>query len=254
MGTDLPKDELDRILQEKIIPDVIGRVAPREIKEAFILGGQPGSGKSTLAREILKSPNVVFINGDDLRPYHPYYYYFLQNDDQEAADMTQAVCNSWVEELIKECARRGLSLIVEGTLRTMEAPLSTARLLADANYSVNLAVVSAPYDLSLISLKYRYSELKQLGLAARYTKKSSHDESFRKMPDTMSALLENKNLFKKIFIYLRTSSGFRIEAFDPSQADELMKVFNAGRTRQLDEKEKELLQNTPRELARIPIR
>ena len=170
---DLPQDEIDNIFTDMILPQVIGDVSSQVKKEAFILGGQPGSGKSALVREILKSnTNTVFINGDDLRSYHPKYYFYLKQDDKEAADLTQSVCNLWVEALIKECAARDLNMIIEGTMRKKEAPLSTAKILRVSHYYVYLVALSTPYELFLLSLEYRYNELKRLGSFARYTKKT----------------------------------------------------------------------------------
>lgn len=234
----LSQDEIANIFTERIIPQVIGTATAQIQKEAFILGGQPGSGKSTLVREILKSnTNAVFINGDDLRPYHPQYYSFLKENDQEAADLTQAVCNIWVEHLIKECVQRGLNIIVEGTMRTKEAPLTTAKILKEADYAVNLVVVSAPYELSLLSLEYRYNEIKKLGGFARYTKKSSHDEAYKNIGDTLTALSGN-GLFGEFRVYLRTPHGFEENIFSPEQKEEMMQTFSKGRERPLEDQEK----------------
>ena len=115
---DISEKEAVEIFEEMIIPQIIGNISPETKKEAFILGGQPGSGKSAFAREILKTNNnLVFINGDDLRAYHPKYYFYLKENDIEAADLTQAVCNFWIEKLINECITRNLNFIVEGTMR-----------------------------------------------------------------------------------------------------------------------------------------
>jgi UDP-N-acetylglucosamine kinase len=235
---DLSQDEIDSIFRKQIIPQIIGDISPQPSKKAFILGGQPGSGKSTLVREILKpNNNTVFINGDDLRPYHPKYYSHLKENDQEAADLTQPVCNLWVEALIRECMDRGLNLIVEGTMRTKEVPLSTAQMLKKADYSVDLVVVSAPYELSLMSLEYRYEEIKRLGGFARYTKKESHDEAYKNIEGTLRALSGN-GLFHRFRVYLRTPQGFKENIFEPEQRERMMEVFNAGRDRPLEDQEK----------------
>lgn len=127
---------------------------------------------SAFARKILSSnKNIVFINGDDLRAFHPKYYLYLKENDVEAADMTQAVCNFWIESLIKECIARGINFIVEGTMRKKETPLKTAELLKNAGYFANLVAIATPYEVSLNSIKHRYKELKRLGLPTRYTKK-----------------------------------------------------------------------------------
>lgn len=106
-----------------------------------------------------------------MRAFHPKYYLYLKENDVEAADMTQAVCNFWIESLIKECIARGINFIVEGTMRKKETPLKTAELLKNAGYFANLVAIATPYEVSLNSIKHRYKELKRLGLPTRYTKK-----------------------------------------------------------------------------------
>lgn len=235
----LTKEEIERIFVDQIIPQIIRDIKPEEIMEGYILGGQPGSGKSTLVREMLKTNrHTVFINGDDLRPYHPLYYYFLKENDKEAADLTQSVCNFWVEALIKKCIEMKLNMIIEGTMRTKDVPIKTAKILKDAGYLTDLVVVSAPYELSLLSLEYRYSEVKKMGGFARFTKKSSHDEAYKNINETLVSL-SGDGLFSKFRVYQRTPDGFKENIFSPGEADKMMEAFNAGRERKLEDQERD---------------
>jgi UDP-N-acetylglucosamine kinase len=237
---DLPQEEIDRILREMIIPQVIGDASPQEMKQAFILGGQPGSGKTVAAREILKSnPETVFVNADDLRSYHPKYYQYLKENDEEAADLTQATVRYWGKALVRECSARNLNVIVEGTMRTTASPLKVAEELKKADYHVNLAVLSVPYELSLLSIQHRYNESKKEGSPARFTKQASHDETYSKIEGNL-AELSNMEIFDKFFVYLRTADGFKEYAFEPSQREEMLKVFSEGRSRIVEDREKEL--------------
>lgn len=237
---DITKEETEKIFKEMIAPQTIGDISPQKLKQAFILGGQPGSGKSAFAREILKRDNnIVFINGDDLRAYHPKYYFYLKENDVEAADMTQAVCNYWIESLIEECVRQNLNFIIEGTMRKKEVPLKTASMLYNAGYIVNLVVISTPYELSLLSLDRRYKELKRLGQPARFTKKESHDEAYQNIESTLTDLISSK-LFKRLFVYKRNFSGFEENIFDIEQKDQALRNFKDGRTRLIEDKEKNI--------------
>lgn len=242
---DITKEDAEKIFEEMIVPQTIGDISPQKTKQAFILGGQPGSGKSSFAREILKkNDNIVFVNGDDLRAYHPKYYFYLKENDTEAADMTQSVSNFWIESLIRECVQRELDFIVEGTMRKKEVPLQTALLLVNAGYEVNLAVISAPYELSLSSLEYRYNELKKLGQPARFTKKESHDQAFQNIEETLLDLVES-DLFQRFFVCKRRVGGFEENVFGREQKENVLQSFREGR---LCAEGKELLQqrNEPR--------
>ncbi len=236
---DITKEEALIILREIIIPQIIDGIVPMETKEAYILGGQPGSGKSALAREIIKkNSNIVFVNGDDLRSFHPKYYFYLKNNDHEAADMTQAVCNFWVDLLVQECITQKLNFIIEGTMRRKEVSLNTALLLKEAGYVLNLVVVSTPYELSLLSLQSRYEELKKLGQPARFTKKTSHDEAFQNIEETLMGLIDS-GLFKKFFIYKRHLGGFVKGVFESGQKERILEDFREGRIHPLEDQEKE---------------
>lgn len=237
---DITKEEAGKIFKEMIIPQIVGTISPQEIRQAFILGGQPGSGKSAFAREILKiNKGMVFINGDDLRAYHPKYYFYLKENDVEAADMTQAVCNFWIESLIEECIRQNLNFIIEGTMRKKEVPMKTASILHNAGYVINLVVISTPYELSLLSLDRRYKELKRLGQPARFTKKESHDEAYQNIENTLADLISSQ-MFKRFFVYKRNLSGFEENIFNAEQKEQILQSFKDGRTRIVEDKEKEL--------------
>jgi UDP-N-acetylglucosamine kinase len=238
---DITKEEVLSIFDEMIVPQLLESITPEQVKQAFILGGQPGSGKSAFARELLqKNKNIVFINGDDLRAYHPKYHFYLKENDIEAADLTQAVCNFWIETLIQKCVEESLSLIVEGTMRKKEVPLKTSQMLHDAGYEVNLIAVSTPYELSLLSIERRYSELKRLGQPARYTKKESHDEAYQNIEGTLAELLD-KSIFKKTFIYKREPGHFSGQVFGKDQKSEALQAFILGRNRELKSEEREFL-------------
>ena len=240
---DLPKEEAEKIFAELIVPQMTAEIKPEERKEAFILGGQPGSGKSAFAREILKTnQNTVFINGDDLRSYHPKYYFYLKENDIEAADQTQAVCNFWIEELIKECLKKNLNFIVEGTMRKAEGPLKTAREAKENGYDLNLVAISTPYELSLLSIDYRYKEVKKIEGFARYTKQESHDEAFTNIENTLRDLI-GSGLFQKFLVYKRFAGRFEEHAFKPLEEEKMLRAFKEGRERFVDEKEKEVLRN-----------
>lgn len=64
---------------EEVWNDVItNQHTPTNNPKGFVLGGQPGAGKSILIEKIKKelNGNVIVINGDDYRKYHPDYTKF----------------------------------------------------------------------------------------------------------------------------------------------------------------------------------
>ena len=87
-----------------------------------IVGGQPRAGKT---RNILRArrelaaagDGVAFINGDELRNYHPLYDQLVLADAATAADKTGADVGWWVEKGIREAADSRFHTVIETTMR-----------------------------------------------------------------------------------------------------------------------------------------
>jgi len=238
---DIPKDQVDIIFETVLFPYISKNVEGESNKKAYIVGGQPGSGKSSFVSDLMQeNKNLVFINGDDLRPYHPDYVSYLEQDDQNAADKTQPVCNYWIEKAIEKCIESGYSFIVEGTMRTHVAPLSTAEKARKALYEVFGCIIATPYDLSLASINYRYEETKRIEGKARFTKKESHDEAYNNISNTIQKLL-NSNIFHEFLIYKRSDGSFEKFVFSPVQKEGIIRTFTEGRERLFTDKEMDFI-------------
>ncbi|MBD4245803.1 hypothetical protein GUH33_07935, partial [Xanthomonas citri pv. citri] len=76
---------------EKIERHHFKDTAPADQPQAIILGGQPGAGKSGLleaSKQGFADRNVVTINGDELRYYHPQYRDIQKADERRFAELT----------------------------------------------------------------------------------------------------------------------------------------------------------------------
>ena len=231
---DIEKIEADKIFEDRIL-ELTKNIDTQVEPKAYVLGGQPGSGKSAYAREILlKDDSFVFINGDDLREYHPNYYMYLRRDDKNAADLTQSVVNYWIEKLITYCFDKKLNIIVEGTMRSQSVPLKTVEILLAANYNVSVVVLAVPYELSLASMNFRYTETKKLVGHARYSKKESHDEAYKNLPDSLKAILD-QNLFEEFVVVERVGEEIYPKTFTKENKSEIESYFFSSRNREIKE-------------------
>ena len=239
----LEKKEVDTIFRMVIFPEITKYVKQGSNNIAYIVGGQPGSGKSSFAQHLMQeNKDLVFINGDDLRIYHPKYVSYLEEDDRNAADKTQSICNYWIEKAIEKCIESGLSFIVEGTMRTDHAPLTTAMIAHESGYDVYGCVIATPYDLSIASINYRYNETKRIEGHARYTKKESHDEAYANLPKTLEKLI-GSNLFSKFFVYKRLDGSFEKHEFNLPDFEKILPLFKEGREHNLTERELDFIKN-----------
>lgn len=70
--------------------------------KAYILGGQPGAGKSILNNYIQKinKSNVIIINGDEYRKFHPYFTEIVEKYNIDFPKYTSNFSSQVTEKLI----------------------------------------------------------------------------------------------------------------------------------------------------------
>ncbi|GHT60765.1 hypothetical protein AGMMS50239_10340 [Bacteroidia bacterium] len=110
---------------------------------AIILGGQPAAGKSQLtfrAQETHPGVNFLIVNGDLFRMHHPQYK-SLVKDTLSFSEKAQIFFNVFTEKLIQEAQKNKFNIIVEGTMRNKDVPLSTAKIFKDAGFRVEAFVI-----------------------------------------------------------------------------------------------------------------
>ena len=170
---------------------------------AYILGGQPGAGKSLLQNSILsRNYNCVVINADTFRNFHPYFYEIQETFGDTAQNYTQPFINRVTEQLIDELSNEKYNLIIEGTLRTADVPLTTCKILQQKKYAVELHIMAVKKEISYESTILRYERAIAIGKSPRATTKKHHDlvtEAISKNLD----IIKKSNAFNKIKIFSR---------------------------------------------------
>ena len=109
------------------------------------MGGQPGAGKTAATvqavRDLMRhGGGVVYINGDELRPFHPQYAALVAADRSTAADKTGADVGLWVERAIREAAPGAFMPSSRprcASLRSFVAPPNSSRLKASDSRCVS---------------------------------------------------------------------------------------------------------------------
>ncbi len=89
---------------------------PVDNPRAIILGGQTGAGKSGLleaSKREFTDGNVVSINGDDLRHYHPRLEEILRAGERRVAELTDADVGPWTEKLFTRAIETRGNIVCE---------------------------------------------------------------------------------------------------------------------------------------------
>lgn len=178
--------------------------APSPTPRAFLLGGQSGAGKSNLTIQIENEygKNMVTINADEYRKFHPHIVALQKMYDKDSVLYTQKFSGQMAEGLINTLSDDLYNLVIEGTLRTVEVPKRTACLLKSKGYQVDLAVMAVKPTISYLSTLLRYEKMLELGQHARATPKKHHDLIVENIPANLARLYQEQT-FDNIQLYDR---------------------------------------------------
>jgi UDP-N-acetylglucosamine kinase len=170
-------------------PEGLGRAAA---PTAAFLGGQPGAGRTRLLHEVTaaltaQGPTVV-IGGADLRPFHPADGHLQRTDPLGAAHATDPDTPRWVEMLIAEGRRRGVHLVIDGSLGRPEVFAHRAGALRAAGYRVEAHVLAVSPEWSWQGVHQRRERLIAQGGASRAPTRDAHDAAVAGLLRTVAAI------------------------------------------------------------------
>lgn len=191
---------------------------------AHLLGGQSGAGKTTL-HNVLKrrlKDNVVILNGDEYRARHPRYRELAKRYGNDWVQHTAEWAGSMVEALVDSLSDMGYNLIVEGTLRTVEAPTKTATLLRSKGYAVSLALMAVKPEISLLSCQIRYEQMRIAGTIPRAVDPAHHARIVDEIVGNL-AVLEASGLFDGIELFDRAEEQLYPREGDARSAEAVLR-------------------------------
>lgn len=222
--------------KNKIISSLTKNVYPNNMPQAFLLGGQPGAGKTGLQyiikQQLADSQNIIIINGDAYRIYHPRINEIEINGD-DLAISTQEFVHKMTESIISDLSNKKYNLIIEGTLRTVEVPEKTSNMLKNIGYITNLYVIAVNREKSWNSTINRYNEMKKQGLIPRATTKEHHDLVCNNICKNLDEL-QRKNIFNCIKIYNRKNELLYDSLNDSRKASSVLSPILNGKEKLLD--------------------
>ena len=187
---------LDRVYVDLVRPLLFEDLSASAAPELIMVGGQPGAGKTTATvhavRDLMrKGGSVAYINGDELRPFHPQYAALVAADRSTAADKTGADVGLWVERAIREAAVGRFHAVIATTMRQPEVVRRTAEQFTAQGFRFEMRVVVVDPEASQLGIYERFAT----GLASpsalpRFTLPSYHTDALAQMPKTLAAVVK----------------------------------------------------------------
>jgi UDP-N-acetylglucosamine kinase len=200
--------------------------SPVDNPQLVILGGQPGSGKSSAIEviEAMFNSNIVALNGDDFKTLYPDYDDLLAKDPLKTAHDVQPYSNHVVNELQKELSAKKYNMLIEGTMRTSEAPLKTLTEFKDKGYQTEAYVVSSNYYASRTGCLLRREIDMMLSGSGRDVPVTSHDAAYNNIPGTMETIIKSGKLDN---LTVLTRSGNLLGSLQ--NGDDVVSLYSAHR-------------------------
>lgn len=202
----LSEEEFEQTYQ-KIKKLVIKNKFPVESPIAITLGGQPGAGKSNIYDIARKrfSNNIVEIDCDAFRIFHPYYKQIKNIFGKEDAFKTNPFVFKIVDLLIEELSNEKYNLIIESSLNSPNSALENGKTLPPKGYQVELHIMATPKAVSWQGTIDRYNKDLNKDGNSRAVSKEFHDKVVENICQSLY-IVKNSGLMSNIFIFDRNKN------------------------------------------------
>lgn len=213
-------DEEHKEIEEKIKTIMLFDKYPVGTPKAIIDIAPPASGKTGLngyGKEQFEDDNVVIINSDELKPFHPkideiaklYPEYYTKVTDQES--------NTWTSALFDEALNQGYNVIFEGTGRNARI-LDTIKEKMKG-YHVTVRGMAVNELNCLHSILERYEAQVSTKGWGRLVTLSHFYETYNEMPNTIEKI-EKSGIVDVVEIYKRgTTPNQPIKIYDSTEKE-----------------------------------
>lgn len=178
---------------------------PVEKPIAVIIGGQTGAGKSGIisySKKMFPNNNVVIINSDEIKTFHPYGEEIASKYSELYTIITDQESNTWTSKLFEDVRNEGYNIIFEGTMKNNRIADEAIPILQKLGYFVVVRGLSVSGLESRLSIHERYEEqLKHKGWG-RFVVPEHHNQTYEGMPETIDYIEQNEK-YDVLEIYAR---------------------------------------------------
>lgn len=201
-STPLVPSEHRRVFLEDVAPESgLGRATSQEKPKAILLAGQPGAGKGRLADAAFKAleGDVVQIDPDELRKYHPGVDEFRKAHPYTWSGLTHADASQWADELLEATAASKKNLIFDTTLSNGEWASQFVRDLQARGYEVEVRAIAAHRLESELGVDERFAKQFDEKSFGRYVPEGARDAIYGKLPGSLDTIHAQTDVPIRIF-------------------------------------------------------
>lgn len=198
----LSKEAHDRILREEILTQRnFVDATPQERPKAIILAGQPGAGKGTLGgrAEIELGNNVVTVDPDALRDYHPSVDGFRRETPYTWSGRTHVDASQWADELRDATVSSKKNLIFDTTLSNGQWTSELIKDLQAKGYEVEVRAVASPKLESELGVDSRFTRDVDRKGTGRHVPEGARDAIYDKLPNSLNTVHAQTDVPIRIF-------------------------------------------------------
>lgn len=176
------------------------------LPKAVVIGGQPGAGKSGLQRLCQQemAGNLVLIDADHLRDYHPQATEILRNYEKEYSPLTNQFAYALYEGLTSYCRQHCLNYAMESTFKSSDYVNGAVRELKDAGYHVEIKLMAVDPQLSLLGTRLRYEIAKQTWGYGRFVGEEFHNYCCQNIRHSIRGV-QQQGIYDQLNIYARSA-------------------------------------------------
>lgn len=187
----LDPTEHRRIYEELIARDAeVVRATAQEAPRAIILAGQPGAGKGGLARVAQGEldGNVVVVDPDALRRFHPSADVFRSETPYSWSGRTHADASKWADQLLEDVVAGRRNLIFDTTMSNGPWAAELINDLKRKGYAVEVRAIATPKLESELGVDNRFSAQVDRAGYGRHVPQQAQDAIFEKFPRSLDVV------------------------------------------------------------------
>jgi predicted ABC-type ATPase len=226
----LGKEELERLLREKIIPrSGLDELAFHERPRAIVLAGQPGAGKSSLVRAAEREfgDDILVIDPDNLRDRLPGVQKLQEADPFGWPKETNTDAFKLANGLRDEGIKRHVNLVIDGSMSDAGNSIRTIEALQKKGYEVEVRAISTHWLESELGIDQRFAGQVDKNGVARDVDMGFHNRVYNELPSNMEKVAEARGV--QVRIYDRELNELYDNRRDVGSPNEVLRETRAGR-------------------------